>query len=84
MINNKRTDQCFSFDPVTYDDILTEANYLDAAKASQKSRIPTKILKQKSDYFAGYFCGNINQCFLKSMFPPELKLAKVTPVYKNK
>ena len=22
--------------------------------------VPTKILKQNSDYFAGYFCGNIN------------------------
>ena len=42
------------------------------------------ILKQNSDYFAGYFCGNINQCISKSMFPPDLKLANVTPVYKNR
>ena len=57
---------------------------LDTAKASQQSVVPTKILKQNSDYFPRYFCGNINQCISKSMFPPDLKLADVTPVYKNK
>ena len=41
-------------------------------KASQQSDIPTKFLKRNSDYFAGYFCGDINQCISKSMFPPDL------------
>ena len=83
MINNKRkTDQCFSVRPVAYDDILKK--YLDTAKASQQSDIPTKILKQNSDYFRRYYCGNINQCISKSMFLPDLKLADVTPAYKNK
>ena len=58
--NNRKTDQYFSFGPVTYDDILKKTNNLDTAKASQQSDIPTKILKQNSDSFAGYFCGNIN------------------------
>ena len=84
MINIKRkTDQCFSFGPVTYDDILEKANNLGTAKASQQSDIPTKILKQNSDYFKGYFYGNMNHCISKSMFPTDLKLADMTPVYKN-
>ena len=41
------------------------------------------ILKENSDYFAGYFCGNINQCISKSVFPPDFEFADVTPVYKN-
>ena len=54
MINNKRRiSHCFSFGPLTYDDILkknkkktkTKTNSLDTAKASQQSNIPTKILK---------------------------------------
>ena len=58
---------------------------LDTAEASQQPDIPTKILKQNSDYFSKYFCGNINQCVSKSLFPPDLKLADVTPVsYKKK
>ena len=85
MIKSKRKiDQCFSFGPVIYDDILKKINNLDTAKASQQSDIPTNILKQNSDYFAEYFCRNINQCIFKSMFPPDLKLADVTPVYKKK
>ena len=63
---------------------IKKTNNLDTAKASQQSDIPTKILKQNSDYFAEYFCGNINQCILKSMFPPDSKFADVTPVYKKK
>ena len=56
MIKNKRkADQCFSFGPVTYEDILKKTNNLDTAKASQQSDVPTKILKQNSGYFAGYF-----------------------------
>ena len=69
MIKNKRkNDYCFSFVPVAYEDILKKTDNLDTSKASQQSDIPTKILKQNSDYFAGYFCGNLNQCFSKSMF----------------
>ena len=59
-------------------------NNLDTAITFQQYDIPTKILKQNSNYFAGYFCGNINQCVSKSMLPPDLELADVTPVYKNK
>ena len=66
-----KADQCFSFGPVTCDDILKKTNNLDTAKASQQSDVPIKILKQNPDYFAGYFCGNINQCIWKSMFPPD-------------
>ena len=59
-------------------------NTLVTAKASQQSDIPTKILKQNSDYFAEYFYENINQFISKSIFPSDLKLADVTPVYKKK
>ena len=84
MIKNKRKiDKCFSFDSVTYDDILKKQVILTLLK-HLKNDIPTKILKQNSDYFAECFCRNINQCISKSIFPPELKLADVTPVYKKK
>ena len=73
MIKSKRTtDQCFCFALVTYDDILKKTNNLDNAKASQQSDIPTKILKQKSDYFTGYFCGNIILRISRPLFPPDL------------
>ena len=77
MIKNKRkVYQGFSFGSVTYDDILKKTNNLATAKASQQSDVPTKILKQNSDYFAGYFCGNINQYNLISVFPPDFKTSR--------
>ena len=63
---------------------MKKVNTLDTAKGSQQSDIPTKILKQNSDYFAEYIYENINQCISKSVFPSDLKLADVTPVYKKK
>ena len=83
MIKNKN-DQTFSFGPVTYDGVLKKVKTLDTAKASQQSDIPTKILKQNSNYFVEYFYENINQCISKSILPSNLKLADITPVYKKK
>ena len=63
---------------------MKKVNTLDTAKTSQQSGIPTKILKQNSDYFAEYFYENISQCISKSIVPSNLKLADVTPVYQKK
>ena len=82
--NKKKNDQSFSFGPLTYDDVLKKVKTLDTAKASQQSNIPTKILKPNSDYFAKFFYENINHSISKSIFPSDLKLAGVTPVYKKK
>ena len=84
MKNKKKTAQSFPFSPVTYGDVFKKVNTLNTAKVCQQSDIPTKILKQNSDYFADYFYENINQCISKSIFPSDLKLADVTPVYKKK
>ena len=74
----------FSFSSVQYDDILKKTKNLDNAKASQESDIPTKILKSNCEFFAQYFCENINYCICHSILPSNLKLADVTLVYKKK
>ena len=48
--NTKKNVQSFYIRPVTYGDVLKKVKALDTAKASQESDIPTKILKQNSDY----------------------------------
>ena len=74
----------FSFSQVLFDDILKKVRNLDSAKASKQTDIPTKILKQNSEYFAKYFYNNINYCMENSNFPSDLKSADVTPPYKKK
>ena len=85
--NKKKNDQSFSFGPVTYDDVLKKVNTLDTAKASQQSDIPTRILKQNSDYFAEYFYENINQCISKSIFPKCIQyysiLSNISKIYER-
>ena len=76
--NKKKNDQRFSFGPVTDVDVLKKVNTVDTAKPSQESDIPTKILKQNSDYFAEYIYENINQFISKSVLQSDLKLADVT------
>ena len=51
MKSKRQINQCFSYGLVTYDNILNKPNNLDAAKACQQPDVPTKILKQNSDYF---------------------------------
>ena len=50
--NKRKIDQYFSLGPVTNHGTFKK---IDTAKASHKSDIPTKILKQNSDYFPEYF-----------------------------
>ena len=76
MIKNKKvTDQSFSFGSVTYDDVLKIVNTLDTAKASQKSDIPTKILKQNSDYFAEYYLQKYQPVYLKINIPIRFEIS---------
>ena len=74
----------FSFKTVQYEDILRNTKNLNISKASQQSDIPTKILIENSEYFSFYFHKNINYCLEQSLFPHDLKLADVAPVYKKK
>ena len=81
---NKETFQHFSFSPVCLDSIIEKTNNLNTAKTSQKTDIPTRILKQNSGFFSEYFYENINCCIKNSAFPLDLKIADVTPIHKKK
>ena len=51
---------------------------------TQQNDIPTKILKENSEVFARYIHKNINFCIENSIFPSDLKVADVNPVFKKK
>ena len=50
----------FSFKPVSLDEIIKETLNLDTSKATQKSDIPTKIIKQNQDIFFKFIFENVN------------------------
>ena len=74
----------FSFKPVTKEMIANEISNLKFGKAVRSNDIPTKIMKDFKDLFAGFMYNNYNKCLLGGTFPEDLKTAEVVPVYKKK
>ena len=78
------TEQTFSFEHVTRDEIYREIVNLDHTKASQDNDIPTKIIKANSDIICEVIYNDYNYNFVDNgIFPDFLKIANVTPVFKK-
>ena len=75
--------ETFSFNNITYENILNKLNSLNIAKSSQLTDIQAKVLKNNPQFFANYLSKNINHCIDHSEFPSDLKQAEVVPVYKK-
>ena len=56
---------------------------LNKNKASQKSNIPIRIIKDNVDIFADFLCETVNCTIKTSNFPSCLKLADITPLHKK-
>ena len=52
-----------------------------AKKATLSNDIPIKIIQQISEIFTDFLSNNFDSCLESRMFPDELKLAEVTPVF---
>ena len=73
----------FSFKPVSLDEIIKETLNLDTSKATQKSEIPTKIIKQNQDIFSKFIFENVNNMIDTDVYPEQLKWADVKPAHKK-
>ena len=80
---NMNSSACFSFRAVSKEDLLYQLNGLDPAKATQKSDIPTNIIKNNYDIFSEFLFENFNNIILTSLFPEQLKYADVKPIFKK-
>ena len=84
VIKTRRKEGTFTFNYVSYEEVLNEIRKLQVAKTIQQNDIPTKILKENSEVFARYFHENITFCIESSIFPSDLKVTDVTPAFKKK
>ena len=64
-------------------DIKKELQNLDTSKATQKSDLPTKIIKENFDTFAAFLFGSVNSSINLSNFPKNLEFADITPAHKK-
>ena len=75
--------ETFHFKEVNFGEVEKEILKLDKTKASQKTDIPTRIIKENIDIFSDFLCTSMNSAIKSSSFLSSLKLADVTPVHKK-
>ena len=73
----------FNFIEVDQKQIEKEILKLNVNKASQRSDITIKVLKESSDIFSNFLCNSFNNSIKLSTFPEILKHADITPLYKK-
>ena len=73
----------FSFLEVKKKEIEMEILNLDANKASQKSDIPIKVVKDNVDIICDFVCASFNSSVKTAKFHGNLNPADITPLYKK-
>ena len=73
----------FHFEEVNIEEVEKEILKLDKIKASQKTDIPTRTIKENIDIFADFLCTSRNSAIKSSGFLSSWKLADVTPLHKK-
>ena len=80
----KKEEQTFTFNYVSYKEVLNNIMKQQTAPTTQQNDIQTKIWKETLVVFARYFHKNVNSCIGNSIFPSDLKVADATPAFKKK
>ena len=73
----------FSFNFISHDDIVKELNKLKTKKASQKTDIPIKIVKENVDIISHFLYHNFKNLLSYPIFPTGMKYADLAPIHKK-
>ena len=71
------------FNSVSELNVKKEILNLSSKKATRKGDIPAKILKNSINAYLSKLTILINNCLKKGVFPDDLKLADITPIFKK-
>ena len=72
-----------NFSKVTESEVKKEILNLSAKKATKNGEIPAKILKKSVGIYLKEITFIINDCIENGIFPDDLKLADVSPIFKK-
>ena len=72
-----------NFSKVTNSEVRKEILNLSSQKATKNGGIPVKILKKSVDIYIKEITFIINDCIENGIFPDNLKLANVSPIFKK-
>ena len=82
IFKNKKSSNEFGFNTVVKERVAAALQKLKLNKANPVGSIPGKILKDNQDIFTNMLQKLFNDSVIKGIFPPELKIGEITPVYK--
>ena len=80
----KPSDRVFSFERINVQEVVTLVKGIDGGKATGLDNIPCKLLKIAADVVAPSLTCMFYQSLLTGIYPSDWKLAKVTPIFKNR
>ena len=80
---SQRIRNSFFLSPTDFAEILTILKKFSSRKSSGPDNIPCKILKLGARALSPILSNLINECFILGVFPKSLKIARVTPIYKD-
>ena len=69
--------------PPTPNELATQLKRSNANKSTSDNKIPTKLLIIAADVLPPYLAYLVEYMFTQGIFPDELKIAKVIPIYKT-
>ena len=73
----------FNFKFTSHEETEKEVNNLKIKKASQKSDIPLKIIKENVDIISYFLYHNFNNLLSCATFPASMKYADVIPIHRK-
>ena len=81
---NFHSKSSLKFNGVSELDVKKEILNLSCKKATRKGDIPAKILKNSINTYLSELTTLISNCLKEGVFPDDLKLADITPIFKKK
>ena len=73
----------FFCEPCTEGEVFREMMHLNGKKSVGIENIPIKFIKMSAEYTSSVLADRYNKCMQEGVFPSKLKIAKVTPIFKN-
>ena len=81
--NHKSVQSTLNFSKVTESEVRKEILNLSTKNSTKNGDIPAKILKTSVNIYIKEITFIINDCIEKGIFPNDLKLADVSPIFKK-
>ena len=80
---NFHSKSSLKFNSVSEHDVKKEILNSSSTKATRKGDIPAKILKNSINAYLSELTILISNCIKEGVFPDDLKLADITPIFKK-